>query len=341
MKTVGFIGGKFYPLHSGHVFAITYASNLVDELYVVLTHSEKRERKLSVKDNFPYVDSSTRLSWLGKLVSEMDNVFIIEIEDDYGVEDYSWEEGAEKIKKEIGKEIDFVFSSEIRYSETFDRLYPNAKHIVIDNERNAVNVSATEIRQDVYGNWDRMPNYVRAEFVKRIAVIGTESCGKSTLVKNLARVFNTNYVAEYGRDICEEYSNFLTKNMFDEIAFKQKVHEIDKVKDSNKVLFIDSEVVVTQYYFNIYFNNEKELYNEMAKNQEYDLYLFLEPDVKWVADGLRSQGEEKVREDNNEVLKGMFDELGIEYKIINGDYLNRFNKSFKLVNDLINSGGVV
>ncbi|WP_236694053.1 adenylyltransferase/cytidyltransferase family protein [Sporosarcina globispora] len=30
--TVGFIGGKFLPLHLGHVYAIVHASAIVDEL---------------------------------------------------------------------------------------------------------------------------------------------------------------------------------------------------------------------------------------------------------------------------------------------------------------------
>ncbi|MEK3854974.1 adenylyltransferase/cytidyltransferase family protein [Cytobacillus sp. FSL H8-0458] len=41
--TVGFIGGKFLPLHLGHVYAIVQATSIVDELYVVLSHSELRQ----------------------------------------------------------------------------------------------------------------------------------------------------------------------------------------------------------------------------------------------------------------------------------------------------------
>lgn len=32
---VGFYGGKFLPLHQGHVYMITRAACMVDELYVV------------------------------------------------------------------------------------------------------------------------------------------------------------------------------------------------------------------------------------------------------------------------------------------------------------------
>lgn len=31
-----------------------------------------------------------------------------------------------------------------------------------------------------------------------------ESCGKSTLTKNLAKIYNITFVEEYGRTVCED-----------------------------------------------------------------------------------------------------------------------------------------
>jgi len=42
---------------------------------------------------------------------------------------------------------------------------------------------------------------------KSLAVIGTESSGKSTLVRNLARVYNTSYVEEYGRTYYDKFKD--------------------------------------------------------------------------------------------------------------------------------------
>jgi HTH-type transcriptional repressor of NAD biosynthesis genes len=64
-----------------------------------------------------------------------------------------------------------------------------------------------------------------------VAVIGTESCGKSTLVKKLAKFYNTNYVHEVGRDYCDKYSNQLTAEMFDLIAME---HFMLQKKQSEK-----------------------------------------------------------------------------------------------------------
>lgn len=342
--TVGFIGGKFYPLHLGHVYAITQASNMVDELYVVLSHSKKREMELSRQDDFRYIDAETRLSWLGKMSNDMSNVMIVEVEDEDSLDEYNtldeydWEYGATQIKKKIGKTIDYVFSSEEEYTPIFNKLYPTAEHIMIDNDRDEFNFCATDIRRNLYDNWHNLPRFVQKDLTKKVAIVGTESCGKSTLTRNLARIFNTTYVDEYGRDICIEYSNFLTEEHFKEIAYVHKVNEIRENKNANKVLFIDSEAVVTKYYLKLYGKEDSSLYDEIALNQDYDLYIYLEPDIKWVDDGLRDQGEEEVRKTNNKLLKSMFDELGINYISINGNYQERFKKAYELIKELMNEG---
>ena len=73
---------------------------------------------------------------------------------------------------------------------------------------------------------------------------------------------------------------------------------------------------------------------EIAKLQNYDLVIYLEPDVEWVDDGLRFAGEEKIRKKNNKKLKKMFDERKISYITIDGNYQERFNKSKELVDKL-------
>lgn len=147
--TTGFIGGKFLPLHLGHVNAIIQASNLCDKLYLILSHSKIRDKLLCEKGNIKYIPFEIRLSWLRILAKKLPNAKVIHVEDFYESDNsYNWEEGAIKIKKLIGEKIDFIFSSENSYSEIFEKLYPDSKHIVIDNERSFYNISATKIRAE-------------------------------------------------------------------------------------------------------------------------------------------------------------------------------------------------
>ncbi|MBT3397688.1 multifunctional transcriptional regulator/nicotinamide-nucleotide adenylyltransferase/ribosylnicotinamide kinase NadR [archaeon] len=334
-KTVGFIGGKFLPLHQGHIYVIIAASNYVDELYVVVSSSKNRDRELCDREGIKYIPAENRLSWLGEALNNLENIKIIHIEDDQWEDNYDWGRGAEMIKEAIGKPIDFVFSSETGYGELFKKYYPDSKHIVVDDERKTVTTSATELRKNLYDNWDKLPNCVRSHFTKKVAIVGTESCGKSTLAKKLAKFYNTEFVHEVGREYCEKFSNLLTREMFDQIAMEHSLLQLKKAETSNKVLFVDSEATITQYYLEMYLPGERsKLIEEIIALQNYDLVIFLEPDVKWVEDGFRFAGEDAQRIKNNEKLKQMFQERCINFISVDGNYDERFNKSRELVDNL-------
>jgi len=337
--TVGFIGGKFLPLHLGHVYAIIQASTMVDDLYVVLSHSEIRDKKLMEESKMEYIPSQIRLRWLSQLTRDMPQVKVISVEDDQGNDDYNWAEGAKQIKAKIGKPIDYVFSSEYEYEDVFQHLYPDSKHILLDPERKTVNISATKIRQEgVFPHWEFIPDVVRPYFVKKIVIVGTESCGKSTLTKNLAKVYNTTYVSEYGRTVCGELGGcdgIITKVDYHKIAYGHKMEEYKAIEKANKLVFIDTEAIVTQFYSNLYNQEHQPVLDEIAKLQDYDLWLFLEPDVKWIDDGLRVHGQEAERVKNNNRLKVLLDNHKVKYKVLNGDYQNRFISAVGMIEDLI------
>jgi len=334
-KTVGFIGGKFLPFHLGHMYAILTASGYVDELYVILSSSKKRDKELCDRDGMKYIPADVRLSWLGNAFSDIENIKVVHMTDNYGNDDYNWEEGADVVKTLIGKNIDYIFSSEYSYAAIFKKYYPEAKHIVIDEKRQNFNISATELRRNLYAHWDMLPGCVRPYFTKKVLVIGTESCGKSMLVKKLAKVYNTSFVHEVGRDYCERYSDRLTPSMFEHIAMEHYLLQEKRSELSNKILFVDSEATITQFYLDMYFNKaHSSLIEEIIKLQNYDLALFLEPDVRWVDDGLRFSGDDEIRKKNNDRLKKMYADRGIEVISISGDYNERFRKSKELVDSL-------
>jgi HTH-type transcriptional repressor of NAD biosynthesis genes len=331
--TVGFIGGKFLPLHLGNVYAIMQASSMVDELYVILMSANKSDRDICKHDKIKYMPANVRLSWLGQEFSDIENIKILHVPDELRDTEEGWDSGANLIKQGIGKTIDYIFSSESIYDSYFSRLYPKAKHIVLDEERKNVPISATRIRRDIYKHWDMLPSSVREYFTKKVVVIGTESCGKSTLVKKLSKIYDAPFVQEIGRQYCIKYADKLTREMFNDIAME---HYLTQQKNlGNKLLFVDSDATITQFYLDMYFEKQKSpLIEEIIKLQDYDLAIFLEPDVRWVADGFRASGEEEIRLKNNTKMKKMFDERGIIYFSINGDYLERFLKSKNLVDKL-------
>ena len=199
-ETIGMFGGKFLIVHKGHVHAMRKAAAMVDKLYLIVTYNVMFEREVYFhKSKIAPIAVEQRLRWWHEVTKELDNVHVYAIEEtnikknadthiDADTNAYAhanvepdWESCADSIKTLIGKSIDFIFSSEPSYSDYFDDLYPKAKHIIIDADRQLYPISASQLRHDgAIQHWDMLPNAVQPYFAKSVVIIGTESTGKTT-----------------------------------------------------------------------------------------------------------------------------------------------------------------
>lgn len=342
---VGMYGGKFIPIHLGHVYAMIRASTMVDELHIIVSYDTEYEKEVYFKNAaIPHIPYVIRLRWWTQITKDLAHVHVHAVEEIQTGHFSDWLKGSLEIKRVIGKPINVVFSSEHSYTEYFDKLYLKAKHVVIDADRETYNISATKLRTEgMMKHWNMLPDVVKPFFVKEVVVVGTESCGKSTLVHNLAKLYNTTYVEEFGRTFYERLGGcegITIPSDFPEIAFEHQYHQRKQRKKANKVLFVDTEAIVTQYFSMAYLGQRQPVLDEVAKLQKYDLWLFLEPDVKWVDDGTRSFGEQEVRVSNNTLLKDLLREHGISYITISGNYQERLEKAVHHVNELVEMKGL-
>ncbi|WP_010096525.1 AAA family ATPase [Ornithinibacillus scapharcae] len=272
MREVGMYGGKFVPIHMGHVHAMIQASTMVKELHFIVSYDEAYEREVFFKGAqilpIPY---KVRLRWWKQLTKEMSHVHVHAIQEKQTGHFSDWEYGAKAIKDVIGKEIDTVFSSEVAYEDYFHKLYPNAEHILLDKDRLAFPISATKIRTEgVMKHWDFLPNIVKPYFVKKVAIVGTGSTGKSTLVKNLASLYNTTCVQEVGRSFYDRLGTYETmKSDFAEIAFEHHLEIKKQLNLARKILFVDTEALVTQNFSIAYERIRQPILDGVAKLQQF------------------------------------------------------------------------
>ncbi len=335
MYEIGMYGGTFNPLHLGHINDIIMAKNQCKFLYIAI----------SISNDPKEIEEKTRIMWLKNITEHMENVEVFPIysknisKKTYGMR--NWYQGAQDIKEYIGRKIDVVFAgSDYQGKNIWEKIYPESKIVYFDREE--INISSTQIRQNPYRYFDYLPTCVRKYYTKKVCIIGTESCGKTTLVRNLAKVYNTTHVEEAGRYICEEAGGIdnMQKYHYFEILFQHKQAEKEALEHANKVLFIDTDSLITLYYYQLGFQKNSEedfeiIARSISKLNHYDLYLFLEPDVAWIQDGTRTYGTEEVRKENNKILKQILKDNHIQYKTITGNYEERYLKAKKYINELL------
>ncbi len=331
---VGMYGGSFDPLHLGHISDIIKAAAICEELYVMISWCEGRES----------TSKELRYRWILNCTRHLPNVRIIMVEDtavskeEYNT-DYYWEKGAQDIKSAIGKPIDAVFcGSDYLGTNRFESLYC-PESVVIYFDRKEVPISSTEIREWSSAHWDYLPEVCKDYYARKVLVVGGESTGKSTLVQNLALAYNTNYVAEYGR-VTSDYAGgeeFMIADDLYENLLRQKINIMDAAKKCNRILFVDTDAITTLFYSHLLLQNQKQIaiceklattINDMT---QWDLVLFLEPDVEFVQDGTRNEKIHADREKYSLQIKQALSEHNITFHCLAGDYLDRFEKAKQLI----------
>jgi NadR type nicotinamide-nucleotide adenylyltransferase len=123
--------------------------------------------------------------------------------------------------------------------------------------------------------------------VKRIALIGPESSGKTTLCMKLAEHYHTVYVPEYSRTYMEKLSRAYT---YDDIVHctKEQMKEEDRLlMQAKHFLFCDMELINYKVWFEDKFQKAPAWLEDEITKRKYDLYLLTTPDLPWIEDPVR------------------------------------------------------
>ena len=122
--------------------------------------------------------------------------------------------------------------------------------------------------------------------VRRVALLGGESSGKTTLAKNLADALNTLWVPEYGRQRWEAVRRTLTADELLAVARQQVSWEDDYSARAVSWLICDTTPLTTlQYCLFDHGHAPAELL--ALAHRPYALTVVCEPDFDFVQDGCR------------------------------------------------------
>ena len=115
----------------------------------------------------------------------------------------------------------------------------------------------------------------------------------------MAKLYHTSWSDEVGRHYAHDFlggdESIFTEEDFRRIAHQQYEQDDHALRTSNKVVFFDTDATVTQYYSELYLGKNNVHVESFIEPYRYDLVLYLIPDVTWVDDGQRLNGNRDKR----------------------------------------------
>ena len=317
----GFIVGKFMPFHNGHIALIEFALGHADTLDVlVCSHPQEP------------IPGSTRFHWVKDHYRGNSRVKVHAMEYDPAIlpdTSVSSKEVASQWAQWIGLHfpgIHLFISSEPYGQYVAESL--GIQHLCFDQQREQVPVSATAIRAQPLLHWHYLPGTVQPYFCRKICIVGSESTGKSVLTEKLAQYYKTGFVPEAGRDIVATTESCTLEDLY-AIANAHALAILGKMAGAYKLLFIDTDIIITSSYASFLFNEILDIPEWIKAANKADLYLFLETDCAFVQDGTRLAKEE--REKLARSHKKAFERHGISYHSISGSWQQRFETAVHII----------
>ena len=318
----GLVFGKFMPLHQGHLVLIDFALRNCDILYVVICYSDKEP-----------ISGEIRLQWV---IQELKDLRVVPIPFYYVEHELpNTSESSPEISskwasafKKVLPDVDVLFTSE-PYGE-FVAGFMQIKHIEVDKKRIKSPITASQIRANPFKYWTYIANAARPYFVKKIAIVGTESTGKTVLSEKFARHYDSVFVPEMAREVVET-TNQCTYDDLIRIAELHAKTILEKIPQANRLLFVDTDLVITKSYSHFLFNKELVVSNWIESANLFDLYLFMEPDCEFIQDGTRLSIKKRYELSGNH--KKFFKDVRVPIHFINGDWNQRFDRSILAIEE--------
>ncbi len=167
----------------------------------------------------------------------------------------------------------------------------------------------------------------------KIAILGAECSGKTTLAQRLAaeltdQGFSACFVSETLREWCDR--NQRTPKANEQITISKL--QIQRIQDAPAVdyLIADTTALITAIYSEIIFNDTS-LYPLALENQQgFDLTFVMGLDLPWVADGIQRDGV-AIQSAFDAKLRNVLQSQGIGFSVIYGTGDERFDNAMTAV----------
>lgn len=198
--------------------------------------------------------------------------------------------------------------------------------------------------------------------VRRIAIYGPESTGKTQLAEKLAAHFRAPLVLEYARERWDEQGGFLGLEDMLPVAQEQWRREdaaaaataahsqshllgdkTDRARDPMAarppLIICDTDALTTVLWSDLLYGTTPEQVRRGAEKRcrNYALYLLLDTDVPFVPDPQRCFPEPEDREKCRRIWRGALERRNLPFVEIRGDWAERERAAIAAVEEILRS----
>jgi NadR type nicotinamide-nucleotide adenylyltransferase len=170
------------------------------------------------------------------------------------------------------------------------------------------------------------------ENINRIAIVGPECTGKSTLAEQLAKHYHTCFVPEYAREYIDKLKRPYTLNDIVEISKGQIKLEDERAAKANKILVCDTNLMVTKIWAEFKYKQCPAWIKENLAKRKYSLHLLTDIDIPWEADPQREHPH--LRRELFEIYRSELIAEGVPYQLISGKPDMRLQQATTAINKL-------
>jgi len=317
----GVLVGKFLPPTIGHGTMIRFGAALCDELTVVV-------------DNVPWQDvpPATRAAWLRAHFAGTGNVRVVALPrptpqapDEHPDFWRIWRDlmlGASEGPPEV------VIASEAYGVPLAEAL--GCRFMPHDPGRDGVPISATGVRDDLWARWWQVLPEARAHYLRRVALEGPESTGKSTLALHLARRGGFTYAPEWAKGYIAHTlrlgRDFVESDLLD-IARGQTASERALERSADRAIIYDSTLLTTMVWGMFLYGRVDPRIERMFEAEEARAprtRWILTPETPFVADVHRNVAEDPERPETRErflsLMLGECNRRGLPYRLLTGGH---------------------
>ncbi|WP_395803280.1 AAA family ATPase [Daejeonella sp.] len=173
-----------------------------------------------------------------------------------------------------------------------------------------------------------MNNNIESSLIK-IAIVGPESTGKSTISEQLANHYQTIWVPEFARNYCAKLTSPCTWK--DEInMFRGQLElEAELAVKANNILICDTTIITVKIWSDHIFGSSPQEVLDKLPHHPYDLYLLMDIDLPWEEDPLRDFPD--LREHFLGVWHSELKSLKANYRLISGSDELRLNNAIQCI----------